>query len=289
MWTEHAPQQRVDHQVFPRLCALAEVTWSPATARDWSDFTRRMTTHYRRLDAWGVHYFIEPPRCDSRGTVFTDSTAVALSNPFGRGEIRFTIDGTEPSARSPRFEKPFAIDKTTIIKAQTHLDDGRVSDTETYRFVKQRSRPAESVADVAPGLRYRYYEGAWGRLPDFGSLEPVASGVADVPDFSVRRRDELFAVRFDGYIEVPAGGVYTFRITSDDGSRLWIGDDLVVDHDGLHSPSAKQGQIILDPGRHAITIAAFQSGGDKVLSVEYEGPGIGLQPVPASALCHRTP
>jgi hexosaminidase len=57
MWTEHAPQERVDHQVFPRLCALAEVTWSPAQRRDWKGFQERMKTHYRRLDALGVHYF----------------------------------------------------------------------------------------------------------------------------------------------------------------------------------------------------------------------------------------
>ena len=57
MWTEHAPQERVDHQVFPRLCALAEVTWSPAEKRDWADFCERMRTHFQRLDALGVQYF----------------------------------------------------------------------------------------------------------------------------------------------------------------------------------------------------------------------------------------
>jgi len=57
MWTEHAPQQRVDWQVFPRLCALAEVGWSPKKLRNWEDFSERMKTHYRQLDALGVTYF----------------------------------------------------------------------------------------------------------------------------------------------------------------------------------------------------------------------------------------
>lgn len=55
-------QQRVDYQVFPRLTAFAEVAWSqlpPSDARDYQDFTRRMTTHYARLDALGVGY--RPP------------------------------------------------------------------------------------------------------------------------------------------------------------------------------------------------------------------------------------
>ena len=50
------PQHRHDELVFPRLCAFAEVGWSPKDARDWSDFKRRLTAHGRRLDEMGVNY-----------------------------------------------------------------------------------------------------------------------------------------------------------------------------------------------------------------------------------------
>ncbi|MEV7978333.1 beta-N-acetylhexosaminidase [Streptomyces sp. NPDC086519] len=63
VWTEVMEDQaRVDYQAFPRLAAFAEVAWSalPAPAdRDFADFERRMTAHYRRLDALGVAY--RPP------------------------------------------------------------------------------------------------------------------------------------------------------------------------------------------------------------------------------------
>ncbi|MEV6787956.1 beta-N-acetylhexosaminidase, partial [Streptomyces sp. NPDC051098] len=63
VWTEVMQNRaRVDYQVFPRLAAFAEVAWSalPASAdRDFADFERRMTAHYRRLDALGVDY--RPP------------------------------------------------------------------------------------------------------------------------------------------------------------------------------------------------------------------------------------
>ncbi|MFE6687901.1 beta-N-acetylhexosaminidase [Streptomyces sp. NPDC057743] len=62
-WSEAMDgQPRLDYQVFPRLVAFAEVAWSrlPAPkARDYQDFTRRMTEHYARLDALGVGY--RPP------------------------------------------------------------------------------------------------------------------------------------------------------------------------------------------------------------------------------------
>ncbi|GAA0645565.1 beta-N-acetylhexosaminidase [Streptomyces thermocarboxydovorans] len=63
VWTEvMEDQQRVDYQVFPRLVAFAEVAWSSLPApeeRDFAGFERRMTAHYRRLDALGVAY--RPP------------------------------------------------------------------------------------------------------------------------------------------------------------------------------------------------------------------------------------
>ncbi|WSZ84482.1 beta-N-acetylhexosaminidase [Streptomyces sp. NBC_00859] len=63
LWTEVTENQsRVDYQLFPRLAAFAEVAWSalpePA-ARDFEEFSRRMTAHYARLDALGVQY--RPP------------------------------------------------------------------------------------------------------------------------------------------------------------------------------------------------------------------------------------
>ncbi|MGX4691911.1 beta-N-acetylhexosaminidase [Streptomyces sp. JNUCC 63] len=63
VWTEVMEDSaRVDYQAFPRLAAFAEVAWSPLPApaeRDFAGFERRMTTHYRRLDALGVGY--RPP------------------------------------------------------------------------------------------------------------------------------------------------------------------------------------------------------------------------------------
>lgn len=63
VWTEVMQNQdRVDYQVFPRLAAFAEVAWSrlPASGeRDFTDFDRRMNSHYARLDALGVAY--RPP------------------------------------------------------------------------------------------------------------------------------------------------------------------------------------------------------------------------------------
>ncbi len=58
MWTERAPQETVDGKVFPRICALAEKTWSADS--DWDDFVRRMKIHCRRLRGMGVELGEDP-------------------------------------------------------------------------------------------------------------------------------------------------------------------------------------------------------------------------------------
>jgi hexosaminidase len=57
VWTEYMPSlSQVEYMTFPRLCALAEVVWSPAASRNWEDFTQRLPIHLRRLDELGIHY-----------------------------------------------------------------------------------------------------------------------------------------------------------------------------------------------------------------------------------------
>ncbi len=56
-WTEYMPSiKHVEYMVFPRLCALSEVVWSPKDARNWDDFTRRLRVDLQRLDELGVNY-----------------------------------------------------------------------------------------------------------------------------------------------------------------------------------------------------------------------------------------
>jgi hexosaminidase len=283
MWTEHAPQQRVDWQVFPRLCALAEVAWSPKEQRNWDDFSRRMRTHYRRLDALGVAYYLAPPECISENRVFTDSIEVVLDDPLDVGRIHYTLDGTDPTTDSRKYMGPITLNETTCVKARTILANGRMSDVAELRFEQQRPREPVDIGDAVPGLTYAYYEGEWQQLPDFGQLTPTATGTTPTFDLSIRRRDANYALVFKGYVRVPTDGIYAFYLNSDDGSRLLIGGDIVVDNDGLHAAVEQSGQVILKAGNHPIEVSFFQAGGEQRLEVSYKGPGAAKQPIPASA------
>jgi hexosaminidase len=57
LWTEYIPNlKQAQYMVFPRLCALAEITWSPQASRNWEDFTRRLQIQFQRFDQAGVNY-----------------------------------------------------------------------------------------------------------------------------------------------------------------------------------------------------------------------------------------
>ncbi|MDB6079090.1 MAG: hypothetical protein JWO82_2837, partial [Akkermansiaceae bacterium] len=76
----------------------------------------------------------------------------------------------------------------------------------------------------APGVDFAAYEGLdWVALPDFSRLQPVATGTVPELDLGVRSREEFCGLVFNGYLKVPRPGIYDFRLTCDDGARLFVG------------------------------------------------------------------
>ncbi|HUT34770.1 MAG TPA: trypsin-like peptidase domain-containing protein [Planctomycetota bacterium] len=163
----------------------------------------------------------------------------------------------------------------------------RIEATAALEEVKRR--PAEKATGLVPGVSYQHFHGSWKTLPDFDKLKPTASGV--LPTFSLGAYEGKanFAMRYTGSVEAPKDGVYLFSTRSDDGSRLYIGDQLVVDNDGSHAAGEKRGFIALQAGKHPIRVTFFQGPGDVELKVFYEGPGITRREVPATALSSPKP
>ena len=84
----------------------------------------------------------------------------------------------------------------------------------------------------------------------------------------------------------PADGIYTFFTGSDDGVRVFIDDELVVDGDELHHGITNEGRAALKAGLHPVTIRYFQRLYRQSLSLSWEGPGLQRQPIAAGSLFH---
>ncbi|MEN4903886.1 family 20 glycosylhydrolase [Luteimonas sp. TWI1437] len=138
MWTEHTRSfARLQHNLFPRMAALAETAWSPAEARDYAGFLARLPMQLQRYRALDIAYAQTP--FQALATIEGDrrdgTARVTLRNPLGY-PIRYTLDGRAPDAGSPRYTAPldvrlpaqvraaaFATDGTPLAPATTHAVD----------------------------------------------------------------------------------------------------------------------------------------------------------------------
>jgi subtilisin family serine protease len=151
-------------------------------------------------------------------------------------------------------------------------------------------RVPENPPYLGASLETAYYVvvGA-SNLPDFDTLTPYARTLS--PDINIPstegifstsgRADEVGAV-FTGYATVPRDAIYTFYTTSDDGSKLYIGTQEIVNNDGLHGMQERSGSIALRRGTHAFRVTFFENFIGAGLSASIQGPGLPKQPIPAS-------
>ena len=90
----------------------------------------------------------------------------------------------------------------------------------------------------------------------------------------ITKRIEWFAIDYQGRFWIHREGVYRFALTSDDGSLLFIDNDLIIDNDRIHPTQTKEGRIPLAVGAHDIRVSYFQGPRDQVaLVLEIAGPG----------------
>jgi hypothetical protein len=162
-----------------------------------------------------------------------------------------------------------------------------------YTFGYGDSAALNSVSGtIFNGLHYKYYEGGYWVVPDFNTLTPVKTGNSLDFDLNIRPSGvkDSFAIVWEGYINIPAAGSYTFSTVSDDGSKFYFNSlynpisVALVDNDSTHPARIVSGMInIPAAGRYPITVTYFENGGQEQLQVYWEGPGIPKQLIPALA------
>lgn len=121
-----------------------------------------------------------------------------------------------------------------------------------------------------------YYEHSTGATFDLDSIDwstPEFTGMVTTFTLEPKTQMDYFNFRFDGYLFITSAGTYTFRTTSDDGSRLKIDNAVVVDNDGPHDLQTVTSAVqSLTAGEHRITVDFFDYIESDSLRVEYMGP-----------------
>lgn len=195
--------------------------------------------------------------------------------------------------------------------------------------VEQLHDAVKIAAAATAGLNWKIYSGAWTELPDFSAIQPALTGLspglfanappeAEAPSANVPAVVEAAgpggsgtqgsgtqgtpptelgkrATVWDGFIDVPADGGYTFHLIDRDGERLTI-DGMEVAKTGPpfglvcgaagNALRYDRGSIGLRAGLHAIHVEALNTATEGAPRLLWEGPGLDLEDVPAGAFWH---
>ena len=118
VWTEYiTTPEYLEYMVLPRMLALAEVVWTPASQKDWTSFNLRLQNQFRAFEQKGLRY------CGGNYTVHIKPAStngklkVELTTEILNAEIHYTLDGSEPTAASPKYTEPVEIKASTVLKA----------------------------------------------------------------------------------------------------------------------------------------------------------------------------
>ncbi|MBX3365721.1 MAG: alpha-L-fucosidase [Phycisphaeraceae bacterium] len=223
---------------------------------------------------------------------FVASTTITLTSPTLNtapgATIRYTLDGSAPSATSPVPSGPITLAESATISAAVFVGDRRVSDLATRSLTRVEPWGATVfVRAPDPGLKVQTFSGDFQRCADFLSLAPESETISPIVALPTENPPrERVARRYTGVISIPSTGMHHFALTSDDGSRLLIDDNLVIDNDGLHAAHEVRAAAPLEAGYHRITIDWFNRTGGAALSLKWRGPDGSWQPVPADMLAH---
>ena len=220
-------------------------------------------------------------------SLFAEPLAVALATTTAGAEIRYTLDGSEPTEASALYAAPVPVDRSLTLKAKGFKPGAAPSRTltlEAEKAVFRKGAPAGETA-MRPGVAYSYYEGVFSCVDDIRKGKYVSSGTMPAPSIAQAPQEDHFGYIFTGSILIPERGVWEFMTKSDDGSVLTIGDRKVVDNDGSHASVMATGRVALEAGLHPYTLLYFEDYEGQDLSWGWKAPGAeGFEAIPEANL-----
>ena len=152
-------------------------------------------------------------------------------------------------------------------------------------FIAKLPPNEQQIAKVSKGfakLSYRQYAGHFKDLPDFNKLMIEQKG--EIPDGlidpTIAGRENDYGFVFEGTLDVPNAGTYTFSLDSDDGSRLSVNGKVVLEMDGIRGLSGYQhAPVTLKSGIAKVRLDYFQAVGGRGLKMIWSNPAIGTIPL----------
>lgn len=269
LWAEWIPtMKRIEYLIVPRMIALSEIAWAEPVAKpSLEEFYRQLVPQFKRMDVMRINYRVPDLQGFYKVNAFIDETTVDLTCPLPGTEIRYTTDGSMPTKESTLYNGALDVTETTDFAFRTFRPDGSPSDVARTKYVKAPYAEAVTApAALQPGLKAVWHDFRGNLCADIDSAPVKGEYVVESVSIPEEVKGNIGLV-MTGYLEVPADGIYTFALLSDDGSTLTLDGELLGDNDGAHSSVEIIVQKALKAGLHPIEVRYFDCNGG-VLQME---------------------
>lgn len=235
VWSEFlVTPAEVEHKMFPRAAALAEITWSPKAARDWTGFLPRVRRQSDRWTASGVTvadsaFAVAFAIDGGRGAALRAGVMpVTLTTQAGYGTIRYTLDGSEPTAASTAYAGKFTAPLGATVRAVAFDANGEATaavrnlDTSRAALLRRTSSEMEACPAGALGMRVPLTPDATAATPAYAiNIFDTCTLYPDAPlDIATGYRVEVVRLARNYGLAHDASALRSHYAVSDHGELL---------------------------------------------------------------------
>jgi len=240
-------------------------------------------------------YKVPTPFGSTETALISSKYVLDLKPTIKNGQIFYTIDGYNPDETAELYTKPVTINipkgEYRIIKIVQINSGGRRSSINKIVVRNPDLKSALNIKPTKKGLKYDYFTGTlFQQVQDLELIKPINSGIFEGSISSEKwksKTERYIGLKFDGYIYIPETANYTISTLSDDGSKLFIDNELVVNNDGIHWLNEAYGAVKLEKGFHKINISYFDQIGGTTLSCFMQQEGKEKEEISASQLYYE--
>jgi PA14 domain/Chitobiase/beta-hexosaminidase C-terminal domain len=235
------------------------------------------------VDVFGLGQWVDKPTITPAPGTYNDVITVSMADATPGAKIYYTLDGSAPTVQSTLYTAPFTLDTAARVSARAFADGYSPSGVLVADYL------VKPFIGRGTGLLGSYFANTQdpSGTPTKTRLDPTVDFQWDgAPPIDGVGGDN-WAASWTGKVQPLSTGKYTFYTNSDDGVRLTVNGQKIIDNWTYHAPTDDQGTVtvkLIAGRKYTFKLEFFQGGGGSVMHLYWSAPGIAKSLIPKTQL-----